>query len=322
MLIEKIIQRKIHITEHIEAFTGDKDAVVLDKLKQTLVGKCYKSCLILEILEILRVSDFVVSRHRQDASTVCSVQFKVRGLTLEKHQVIHGCVIKNIDKNNHIVAEGKNMAVYIKADGALKTLRNGQTIVAIVGNAKYTLFSPVISVNAFPFIPIKKGMEQMIFKVQVSKHSELNKYIDRLNSIGSENKTLDRKFFDDLLYPRKGKMSPPPKASIMSIGSVMDQKEGKTMYIAIPDYLSKTAHSIVVFDEKDLGLEDPLGSTLQKTKTGTMVVSEKFVSVIGSIIHEFLKYEDIVAQLCSTYGTEELRKENSNIWDIYTKYKY
>lgn len=319
MIIDQVFQRKIHITEHAEAFTGDAKAVALDKLKQTIVGKCYMSCLILEIVEILRVSDMVISRHTQDASKVCSVLFKARTLKLEKHQPLHGCVIKNIDKKNNIVAEGEHVAVYIKADPAVKNLRVGQTIVAKVGNARYTPFASVISVNALPFVPTRTGLEKIVFKVTVEDSNELNIYIDRLKSVVDENKTLDRKFFDTLVHPRKNKIELPASTKIVSVVDLM-KKKGETLYIGLPDYISTDQYSIIVFDEKKLDLTDPIAN-LKKSIHG-MVVSENYISVMGSIIHEMIKYEDNIKQLCTVYSTDAIRKENSNIWDIYTKYKY
>lgn len=319
---KKVIQYKVAITDPVELFTGDIKSMVLDKLKQIFAGKCYAACFIIDVLEIVKMSDHVVSRHKQNASTVCSVQFTVNQFTLDKYQIIHGCVIKNIDKNNNVVAEGKHMAVYIKAHPALKTLRKGQTIVAINANTKYSLFSPIVSVNAIPFIPIKNNITSIVFKVKPHKTRELETYLTQLDSITKANMSLpNRKFFDDLMYPRKTPYSKTNQQTLMDVHDLINSGK-KELLISFSDIVPRTQQAVVIHDEKKLDIDDILHSTLQKNNNANMVVSESFIPVMGNIINTLIKYEHTIKALCSVYTTDELRKENDNLWKIYSNYKY
>ena len=96
MLVEKFIQTKNCITDSTILYSPKIDDIILDNIRQRYVGRCYKSCLIKEVMEIVRRSNFVCMYTRQDATFVCDVMVKVRGVVILNDMVLQDLRRRNV----------------------------------------------------------------------------------------------------------------------------------------------------------------------------------------------------------------------------------
>lgn len=324
MIIEKTIQTKVHLVDPLLLYSADINAVVMDNLKQRFEGYCYASCLILEIVEIQERSRFKFSKERQDASASCCVRFKVRGLIIKNHEMLHNCVVKKVHKEGHIICKNKHAAVYIKASKTLQTIKEGQTIVALAGPVKYKLFKPAISVNALPFIPMFRDM--VVYNVTVkTKESIITNVLNRMAQEQKANEGLDKDvkmFFTDLLYPYQSKKTLTEKlqnGTITTLEKIASMKEGTQLFISQPDFLPQDTPSVIVY--KQLKTDDVLGLKDIQSINGGMVVLEKYETILGWMIHTHIEYLISIRNLCTTYNTMDDVKKNNNLWDIYKRYR-
>lgn len=324
MIITKTIQTKVHIDDSILLYSGDIYAVVIDNLKQRFEGYCYMSCLVLEVLEIQQKSNFVFSRQRHDGSASCNVQFRVRGIVIKKHEMLHDCVVKKIDKDGHIICKNKYSAVYIRASKALQTIKQGQTIVALAGLVNYNLFKPAISVNALPFIPIIDRSSDVIYTVQVSNTTGIvNKMLDQMENEIKQNQSLDKDvyaFFLDLLYPYETKKRyDKDKASTKTLSQIASSTSGTKLNLSQPDWLPMDKPVVLSYDKVES--EDVLGTDELKATGDGIVVSENYEAIMGYMVHKYIEHMVTIRKLCTTYSTMELVKANGNVWDIYRRHR-
>jgi hypothetical protein len=325
MIITKNIQTKVHIDDSSLLYSGDIDAVVMDNLKQRFEGVCYMSCLVLEVVEIQQRSNFVFSKQKQDGSASCNVRMTVRGIVIKKHEMLHECVVKKIDKDGHIICKNKYSAVYIRASNALQTIKEGQTIVALAGLVKYKLFKSAISVNALPFIPIIDPTASVIYIVVV-KHTNniVKKTLVKMEEEIEKNKSLNGEvyaFFINLIYPYNSKKKYNNNgAATKSLESIANATNGTKLTISQPDWLPYDEPSVLVHNEVEA--KDYLDTDeLQATDDG-IVITENYETVVGYMIHKYLEHMVTIRQLCTTYNTIDIVNENSNIWNIYKRHRH
>lgn len=324
MIVEKIIQTVVHLTDPALLYSNNMDAVILDNLKQRFEGYCYRSCLILEVLEIQERGYFIFSRQRQDASASCCVRFKVKGIVIKKHEMLHNCVVNKVHKDGHIICRNKHAAIIIKASESLQTIKEGQTIVVFASGAvKYKISKPVISVNAIPFVPIFR--DTVVFNIKLQSTPLIKKLITDMKREIETNETIDssvHSFFNDLIYPYKSKKK---LTNILKIGSIIslekvsEMKEGTNIFISQPDCLSKDTPAAILFKSPEtkniLGTED-----IQRTGDG-ISVKESCETVLGYMIYLHIEHLISIRNLCATYNTMDEITKNNNLWDIYKKHR-
>lgn len=323
MLIKKTIQTKLNITSANLLYSGDMDAVIMDNIRQRFEGYCYSSCLILEILKIIDHSNFVFSRQRQDASAECSVRFLVRGVIIKPLDILHNCTVRKINKDGHIICQNKHSAIYIKADKALQTIRQGQTIVALAGCITYTIAKPSISINALPFIPMFK--DTIVYSMTIDNANGIVQkvYSAMMGEINTNSK-LDQEvymFFVKLLYPYRTMdlLNNMKKGSVTDISKIMTMSEGSRILISRPDCLPMDTPQVYLHNS--IETDDVLKyEGIQKTEDG-MTTTENYENIMGYIIHTYMEHLISLRHLCTTYPTMDAINDNSNLWDIYIKYR-
>ena len=325
MIITKTIQTKVHIDDSVLLYSGDIDAVVMDNLKQRFEGYCYMSCLILEVLEIQKRSNFVFSKQRHDGSASCNVRMKVKGIVIKKHEMLHDCVVKKIDKDGHIICKNKHSAVYIRASKALQTIKQGQTIVALAGLVKYKMFKPAISVNALPFIPITDKSTEVIYTVIVSNPTGIvQKMLTRMDEEIKNNQSLDKDvyaFFMDLLYPYKTKKRfDTVKSSAKPLTQIAKSTNGTKLNLSQPDWILMDTPLVIVHSKVDS--DNVLGSDDLKSTQEGIVVTEEYENIMGYMIHKYIEHMVTLRKLCTSYDSMEKVKDNSNVWDIYKRHRH
>lgn len=315
----KLIQTNVEFTDPGLIYTDTK-AAILDNIKQRLEGKCYMSCLILEIVEIIKHGILKYSPTRLNGSASCSVLFKVRCMVIIKHEILLDCKVINIDKDGHTICKNKHAAIYIEAHNALQTVKKGQTIIVKALECSYPIGMPTISVKGLPFIPVPEP--NIIYSMVVNNTQLIQDLITELNAEIKQNNLLDKtihKFFTDLLYPYKNKKNYEAalKNPLLKIKD-MRTVEGKII-MSKPDWVPKNEPVFIIHTKIDT--TDIIGSDELKATDNGIYVVEDYAAIITNMITNYISYLTTIRQLCTVYNTETLIAENSNIWDTYTKYK-
>jgi hypothetical protein len=324
MIVEKIINRKVSLHNTKKIYSPDIHAVILSELQNIFVGKCYDQCRVTEIVEIIQISDICISEIQLNVSACCSVMFKVKGVVIEKGQLVNNCIVKPIHKNGSISCKNDKDMIFIKESKATQIYKEGQIIPAIAGGAKYNLFKPSISINAYPFIPIKNDEDNVIFKLKVQHDSITDTFLADLDSEIKKNKLISKypyEFFTKLYYPRSSVHKPPQGSKLMDIRKIKEFKDGSEIIVSLPDWIRKNTNSILVYSEVKK-VRNPLNTKEIQDMNGSLYIVEDYKNIMQSMIHKIIKYHINIRELCATYNTKEKINEYKSIWKMYESYRF
>ena len=73
MLIEKELHTKFSTNDPSQLYSPNINDFILDTLRQRFTGKNYKSCLIKNVIRIIKRSNMVAMHTRQNATYICNV---------------------------------------------------------------------------------------------------------------------------------------------------------------------------------------------------------------------------------------------------------
>jgi hypothetical protein len=273
------------------------------------------------VIEIIRHSNFVFSKQRQDASAVCSVTFRIKGIIFKPFELIHNCEVRKIDKNGHIICKNEHASVYIHANKFLQSITKGQIIVARAGVAAYKIFKPECSIPALPFVPVFNKSSNTIFKLVVPKDMPLVNTVMKLLREGLKNQDdltpYSLKFFTELMYPYASTsvLDATKDVKVTSFESLLKQNIGTEVIISQPEYTPLSAPNLLVHSK--LNINDMLGSKDVTLSNGNIVISEDFDSVVAGIIQLYIEHLYAINMLSTTYHTEELIKKSNSLWSLY-----
>ena len=313
--IEKYIDYKLHITQTNVLYNGGIEGIVMDLLKQKFEGKCYMSCLIIKIADVIQISNLLFYNHSQDGSITCNVNFKVKAIVIKEFDILYNCKVERIDKNGIVICSHKNAAMYMNPNKQLQTIKEGQIIVTRAQAIKYNIFKSSISIRALPFIPVLN--KDKMFKVKFSKSYTVENMLNTLKEkmiINHDKEVND--FFVGLLYPFKEKRH----MKKYEVNSLFDINKLKgTVIISQPDWLPKEEPAFIVHRETKLA--NVVNSEQLMTNDGIIVLEEKFETIACYMIQTYIEYLDTIKNMCDNYKTIEDVKKNNNLWDIYRNNK-
>lgn len=328
MFTEKFIQTKTCIIDSNILYSPKIDDIILDNIRQRYVGICYKSCLIKEVTEIVRRSNFVCMYTRQNASFVCDVMVKVRGVVILNDMVLHNNTVKNIDKRGRLICTNEDAVICVRPDIVnTQTIRKNQIIPIIALKSQYKIGKSEITVVGIPWIPYIDRKTKNVFQIDFKKTTFLDSLISDLNAKEEEIKSIDKSvhtFFLNLIYPYKTKnlyttsLKDKDVKEMNLIKFIKENKE-KTYVISSPDFIPGDKGTILLHTKIDT--DNILNyNELKRTKNGMFSV-ENSDRVLGSYISKYIKYNNTIIQLCRTYSTMDLINKNKNLWDIYINHK-
>ena len=307
------IQTRVVFTNPADIY-NDQKTNVLRVLKNRYENKCYMSCFVVEILEILQLGQLIFSRQKTDGSAVCNVHFRVKCIIIKKNDILHDCKIIKINKHGHILCKNQHAVIYINKHKALQTIREGQIIIAIAGVIKYKPLTSLVTVSALPFIPIINPTTRYV--LDIVPDDDINVLMEQLAKEKKINAELDSKvntFFTELLFPYADNKRI-EQHKIISFLDVV-KRTGKIV-LSQPDWLP-IGPNLIINEEKNIDLLKT--EEIQESKSGDLVITENYRNIMGYFIHKHIEQLLTIRKLCTTYNTMEIVNANTNIWNIYIK---
>lgn len=216
MLITKIIHTSIDLLSPDDIYNPNLDQILMDKLKERLVGKCHYSMLILNVLEIKRRSSRRLANNRLDGGASVDVQCKLEGQSFSNGEILICKIVETL--NNAITAEHEYAGIKIQKDSydphgkssqILKILSKGQFVPVIVQFARYNLNKDKASIIATPYLPVFQPY--VVFRITTGlTANETETLTDMINIIHVEeekHKVISKEkryeLFKSIMYPFK-----------------------------------------------------------------------------------------------------------------------
>lgn len=219
-VIKKTLETTVDLYTAADFFAPNVSTMLIKKLTERYVGKCYQSMLIQKIDSILRYSETHMVENRLDGAAYIDVQFVAEGLILTQGEILHGCKVADITHSGvivtHALAGGLVMADPKKQ--VFKILKKDQIIPVCIHAARYNLNQPQITIRGAPYAPsARNNVYYNITDIMSPEDTEkLSSVLDELNAEIELHAKLSNeknyKFFEELVYPfktvQKFEMSP------------------------------------------------------------------------------------------------------------------
>jgi DNA-directed RNA polymerase subunit E'/Rpb7 len=314
MIITKILETSIDLCDPDDIYVLDAKALLFKKLNERYQNKCFASLLILNVVEIVRYSNFIMVTDRLTGSAYVDVMFKVEGIILTKGEVLQGCKVINVTASgiiiNHQYAIG--MLTQDKYKKAFSIIKKDQLVPVIVEEATYNVGKAQITISCKPYTP--QPYSNIIYNVtNIISPADTEKLDLILNNISIEEKLHEPlkklesyTFFKNLMYPfktvQKFNLSPAGesfKPVSLTLKDILEIRDGSITNadITVDNYLM---HSKKIFT----------ASTAEK------VLDSPMYSAISSILQERLLYMRTLREFSEYYNTAEKTQEMLAYWKI------
>lgn len=330
MIIQKVLETTIDITDANDIFNPDLNSLCIKYLELKYLNKCYMSCLIIKINKIIRNSSRFMSNELHGYAKI-NVEFEVNGIIYTKGEVIPNCRIIKIENNGYMHCSSEYAGIQIRPDSKVVNIyKEGQIVPFIVKRVMYNPSQSSISVEASLFIPMIQ--ESLHYYCQISTSSNgIHKDMPRLKYLFDKIKELDEQipkfntdekkaygFFQSLLYPYKKETAYDNtlfKRITLSYDKITDF--GSHIVLYKPDSIH--SHSLDVYTaDPDHGLKN---IPEFPSETYPQYLKESIESVLDKYLIKILYSKQLLLDLVKTYPTFEKVQEYADIWRMYTMLK-
>lgn len=318
MLITKILTTSVDLLDPNDMYNADLDNVILRKLKDRYIKKCYQSMYILDITRLIRRSLARITDVRLDAGASVDVQFEVSGVILNQGEVLHGCVVLEI-RDDIITAEHEYAGIKLQKDPTgqiIRILQVGQKIPVVVHNVRYTVNESKISVLGSPYAPYVPDAFTY-FNITESVNPDESEMLDvMLSKIQAEedlHKQLQTdakqyEFFKDKLYPYKIRQKAELHKSLeafkpvsLELKSMLEIDNGIVVYPHIDERINKRFF---------------ISDTLPPN---AVVINISAYGVFMDILTKYYLYLQALRGFIETYPTPKEAQELMSYWSMCKK---
>jgi DNA-directed RNA polymerase subunit E'/Rpb7 len=303
MIITKQLQTTLSLYD--DDVYNDLDTVCMNNLKKTFVGKCFMSCFIISIEDILDHSDRLISQ-TADMSASIHVKFLVKAIIIDRYDLLICEVIDNNTdvKNSIVYASSQNMGIRVNTSLIkVNPYVNKKTYPVYAYNVSYQPKKNRITVDAIPFVRLNKS--KVVYYISEDLDDKGTTIVsDLLSKVDEKNKSLialkkkhpaSHKFFTDLMNVDE-KSDKSEKADIINeINNIKQMKSG--LYVQY----NEKKNAIVSIKHKDGGAYRDMPA----------------LSAYSSVIMESLQYLTNLETLITTYTNSTEINNMKLIWKVY-----
>ena len=202
MIIKKNIEVSLDIYQPDDIYNQDTEKTILKLLNNKFKTKCYKSCLILNINNIIKRS-MINMTDDLDGSATVDVIFESDVIEYIPNEIINGCEILKVE-NGYIHAKSKYASIQINMKKNISIYTEGDIVPVIVRKSAYNINKDSISVAAAPFMPIREDIQyfKIINNLDIIERKYLTSLLNQLKKYEEKINKIDKnvlKFFNELL---------------------------------------------------------------------------------------------------------------------------
>lgn len=293
MFIERTHTTQIDTKDPLVLYSIDLKESLKNILTARYVGKCFKRCYILEIVEIIKHSPIICECNRNGGSARIAMTFKIKGIIYDRYEVIPDAKIVEILEDGKIILRSKYSAIMLKGNPKLQHYKIGQMVPVRALDAKYMPLRHVISVQGIPFVPLKEVDKDLEVQITADDQLTIEPMLKKLEEEQKKFDSLDKKTqtkWNNILNPSKQK----PPAGFTSIDITKVQGSGR---IIRPDWTELGDTTVWWKEEKREG------------------VIKNSVQVLKGYINQMIKSLNTANMLAELYDVDT----NTPWMDVYKK---
>jgi DNA-directed RNA polymerase subunit E'/Rpb7 len=313
MHITKILETSIDLFSPEDIYAVDVPKLLLTKLNERYMNKCFSSILIFKVVEILRYSDRIMVDNRLDGAAYINVQFKVEGLILNKGEVLQGCKVVNTTSFGVIIRHPYAVGIMTQdpQKKAITVLKKDQIVPVIIDDVRYNIGKPQITITCKPYTP--QPFPEIYYNItEVLSPDETEKINALLVELAEEKKlhanvknNKSYEFFNNLLYPyktvRKFNMSP----------------LGSTFSPVIIELKELTKIKDGCITNVDLNLDQFIVHSKKIVNSSNLqVINSPLYPALSSIIFQKIQFMRTLREFAEQYDTPEKNQQMMAYWKI------
>lgn len=294
MLKNRVFEITIDIIDYIGFYT-DKETNAMSAINSKILNKCYYGAFIIQVVEILRMSECII--HQTSGMGSLNIQFKAKVIQYNEGELIIGAEVIKVDDST-IVCSTKHANIIASKPHLYSSFKAGQKIIVSVTTARYDMFSNKIKIKAECYTGLPPAIKYVVSNEDINKEI-LAALLDSMKQIEQETqaiKTERAKDWDsqnDLLYSYASRQAPPSGVTIMQINKFIDNyKPG-----------------MVVSRDRKLDLAKPdvyVGGDISNA------IEMPITNILSAIIGDYILYLSYINNMTNTY-TLDVMKTHINL---------
>ena len=304
MIITRIIEKSFNPGEPLYFFT-DVERNLMNLLKETFEGKCYKGCFITKILKIIDTFDGLISSDEPDCTVSINVRFEVEAIIYTNGEIVPNCVLSKILSGKRFfissISNNKSkVAILIDENNFNRVIREGQSAPIRVTNATFKIGNNTVFAKGELYLPkkpeiytIKVDDLEEYLKSEKDKVKVLKNNLEKLKNANNIVKKIDSYF------------SPSSSQSKKNTKHLIDLFSGKISlsgeYVKFYKFAPYNTDLIII--EK---------TTIDESS----VIIDSGVAV-ETIMNEINNHIEMTLQTGEFFADEKEFKKQDNVWKIY-----
>lgn len=343
ILIKNNLECVITLDDPNDILSKDRNAIILNILKEKFEGKCYSSCYILNIIKVIRRS-LIYCNENLDANFNINIVFEAQVIIYQENEIIHDCEIIKKEQNGITHGKTKYGGVQLNIQQNMAIFNTGEKIPVIVKKLRYNINQTEISILAIPFIPV--AYEIIFYKTTNDLSSEdyanLNNLNKQLTELDDKINTMDKNqlkifnFFKDIItnYDLKDtktfdkyikdltsdtKIQKHIKGcKIVTIDILLDElKTTKSKdYILFKQYNSYDSNYCNKLEISDLP-DDEKSLFKFNSESQMIIITENMYKIMEIYLHENIRNKQTLLNFVDAYPTFKDVEKSKNIWKLY-----
>jgi hypothetical protein len=326
MIIKKIIETFLDISDPKEIFAPNRDEIILEKLRAKFVGICFMSCLIMSVNRIIRRS-YVYMKDTLDGDALTNIQFEVDAIIYFDGEIINGVTIVKKEPNGIIHAKSKYAGIQLSIQPNMTIFKEGDIVPVIVKRVRYNVNQNAASILAVPFMPsvytpIYYNILGELSKIQIDELRYLITQIEieetKIKNLNAADKKIFQ-FFIDLLNPISAKKSDKKDSKnikLINTKNILDIKNG-----IIFNADNKFDETSISYMAKSSDMVSELSQINSGTKQTLEIVDESIYIAIYSLLCQRLMNIQSLQSFLQFYPDFASVQKNKDIWKMYTMLK-
>ena len=340
MIIKKILETYMDITDPKDIFSPNRDIMIMEKLTAKFVGVCYMSCFVVKINKIIRRS-YIYMKDTLDGDAHTNVMFEVDAIVYQKNEIINGCNIIKKEPNGIIHGKSDHAGIQLSVQPNLSIFKEGDVVPVIVKRVRYNINQMAASVLAVPFIPmpyepVYYNITGSLTKLQTDDLKSLLIQIKMEEEKIKKLNTTDKKiytFFNDLISPSKVTKDLDKAFKNTKKVNISSILELKNCLVYKPDlkYDDDTLHYVDdqhktenMISSLETISEDQNGSTnsvKKQVSASNNIVDESIYIVFYSLLLKYLTNIQSLQSFLIQYPTFATVQSSKEIWKMYSMLK-
>lgn len=326
MIINKVIEIGIDIKDCVAAVTEFRQNI-LRILTDRFVGRCLRMCYVQKIVRVLALSPLTISSDgAPDFGTVC-VQFEVSAIVYVPGEIINGCRVVSKEAlrgiSDTIICSTEHADIQLNNIPLIESVRNDQLISVRVGEAKYTLGSPRVAINATALVlskvPTVFKFSPALFPADFADFIE--GFFDKFEELRARADSLRAKnqqawaVFEKMLYAYDTPQRAPSGAETVAILDLIRNPPARECYLSRDPRVSPTSGDAYMYESEGVMRAATAATHAQ------IVDNVTAHTVLVSLLDDYYNMLRTVVEYVDIYSTQELLNSHRNLWLIFNAMK-